>query len=163
MVNCDYYFDHIGTCGAGKNFATITPNGDIYACHRFYFNEHSEKYKLGDIYNGFIQNETSCLLEDYSVDDMEQCLECDCYQFCDRCIAENNEATNNIMKPSEKRCKIYNIIFNSILTYITKHYPEKLLNYDEENKIAKPVHTPIYQYKLPLVKFKNGSEVNEKG
>lgn len=85
-------------CGAGKNFVTITANGDLYPCHQFYFNDPEHETKIGDIFNGifepsrelfvvYSENDLSC----HSID-----KECDAYH-CYKCIGDNFTKNGSIL------------------------------------------------------------------
>lgn len=77
-------------CGAGKNFITITANGEIYPCHSFYYNDPEKTTKIGDIWNG-IDEPTREIFIKYDNSDIscaKECPDCDAYQ-CYRCIADN--------------------------------------------------------------------------
>lgn len=77
-------------CGAGKNFCTITSNGDIYPCHQIYYKDEEHSTKLGNIYTG-VSKMKKKLYDDYNYTDLscyQDNPECDCFD-CYRCIADN--------------------------------------------------------------------------
>ncbi|KFZ25911.1 MAG: hypothetical protein KQ78_01867 [Candidatus Izimaplasma bacterium HR2] len=74
-------------CGAGKNFVTITANGEIYPCHHFYFNDPNKETKIGDLDNG-LDEAARRIYIDYDGTDLtceKNCPNNSCY----RCIAQN--------------------------------------------------------------------------
>lgn len=96
-------------CGAGYDFCTITPSGEIYPCHRFYSEFESERDefrlgKLGDDYAAidakrqfFIDYKTTNLLGTKS------CGTCNNFT-CYRCIAANYAKTRNCLLVNPSYC-----------------------------------------------------------
>lgn len=77
-------------CGAGKNFVSITANGEIYPCHSFYYNDPEKSTKIGDVWKG-IEEPKRKIFVDYGNEDMscdKDCPGCEAYH-CYRCIADN--------------------------------------------------------------------------
>ena len=95
-------------CGAGRNYCAITPNGDIYPCHRFYFE--GRKYRIGNINDEdpqHLDNRTMFTQLNrgsyFGADDFcEKCDNMNCY----RCIAANELATGVITMILPEYCKI---------------------------------------------------------
>jgi uncharacterized protein len=67
-------------CSAGKNLFTVSPEGDIYFCHRFVGNE---QYKIGDIYKGFFEDNKIRKVSMHSnVDNDPRCKKCFARYLC---------------------------------------------------------------------------------
>lgn len=74
-------------CGAGKNYVTITADGEIYPCHQIYFNDPEKTTLIGDIFNG-IDNDKRRIFLEYENKDLNCNKDCKNYQ-CFRCLAAN--------------------------------------------------------------------------
>lgn len=86
----------IAPCGAGKNFVTITANGEIYPCHQIYFNDPNKETKIGHIWNG-INNAKRRIYLDYDYTDLSCPDDCE-HTLCYRCIAVNRMVNGSILK-----------------------------------------------------------------
>lgn len=77
-------------CGAGKNFISITAEGDFYPCHFFYFySNNKQKMKIGDVYNGINENaEQRKLFLTYDKDKVSCPSSCE-HVNCYRCMGSN--------------------------------------------------------------------------
>lgn len=125
-------------CDAGSETFTLAPNGRIYICPAFYF-DNPESY-VGTLDNG-INVKNSQLLE---LENAPICSVCDVFD-CSRCKYLNKKMTNEINIPSKIQCIIshvereksrklqniirkYNYEFKNILKKINYNDPlEKLL------------------------------------
>jgi uncharacterized protein len=136
LANCERALTSNGICGAGKNFGSFTPSGEIYACHRFYFNKNRD-FKVGTVDEGFIHNAKTELLEEYTRDNIIGCTECDAYEFCDRCIASNFGENYDILMPTDDNCEVNKSVFFGTYNYI-KTYRPWMTNYEPQpiTKIA---------------------------
>lgn len=89
--------EHGRSCGAGMEFVAITPSGEIYPCHQFYFEKKARTEKIGDLETGIIEEKKS-FYESYNVKELSclkennQCKNFGCY----KCIAENFVRTGDI-------------------------------------------------------------------
>jgi radical SAM protein with 4Fe4S-binding SPASM domain len=92
---CTFCLDdpHI-PCGAGKNYISITADGDIYPCQRLYF--YDKNTKCGSIETGIEETELQQTLENYTAEDMscKNCTHVNCY----RCPAVNYEINKDPLK-----------------------------------------------------------------
>ena len=86
-------------CDAGENTYALAPNGRIYICPAFYFD--NEDSHIGDLDHG-INIKNSQLLE---LENAPICSLCDSYQ-CLRCKYLNKKLTNEISIPSKIQCRI---------------------------------------------------------
>lgn len=115
--------DNGGVCGAGKNFCTVTPSGDLYACHRFYF-QNNRDFKVGTLSGGFIQDDAKLdLLEKYNKDNIIGCKECMSYEMCDRCIAANYGENFDVFLPGESSCNTHTAIFSAFKDFCIDYRP----------------------------------------
>lgn len=100
-------------CGAGKNFISITANGDLFPCHQIYFNDPEKITKIGTLDTGIDEAKRSLFLH-YDNNDLS-CAKldptCDAYH-CYRCIAENFQQNGSILSVVDcggVRCKMSKI------------------------------------------------------
>ncbi|MDR3563305.1 MAG: SPASM domain-containing protein [Negativicutes bacterium] len=156
IASCEKQLASNGTCGAGKNFATVTPAGELYACHRFYFNKNRD-FKVGSLDGGFISSAKTDLLEEYTRDNVVGCTECDAFELCDRCIAANFGENYDVLMPTDANCAVYTSLFFAVFNYMKIHRPWTI-NYKPKDivKIAAPPPGAtamdfVFQYVLPLV------------
>ncbi len=89
-------------CDAGINSFSLAPNGRIYMCPAFYFNDpDSHVGTLED--NVTIKNPQLLLLENAPI-----CSACDVFN-CDRCKYLNKKMTNELNIPSKIQCVVSHI------------------------------------------------------
>lgn len=93
-------------CDAGNTTFTLAPNGKIYICPAFYFDD-PESY-IGDLDNGIkIKNPQLMEFETAGI-----CHECDAYQ-CRRCKFLNKKLTNEYNIPSKIQCVVSHLERNA--------------------------------------------------
>lgn len=89
-------------CDAGNESFALAPNGKIYICPAFYFD--NPENNIGDLDSGInIKNE---YLLDFEFAPI--CKECDAYH-CNRCKFLNKKLTDEINTPSKNQCLISHI------------------------------------------------------
>lgn len=89
-------------CNAGINSITLAPNGKVYLCPAFYFND--AKSSIGNFSDGItIANKQLLSLEKSPI-----CLNCDVYH-CKRCIFDNKNGTREFNIPTALQCRISHI------------------------------------------------------
>ncbi|NLI11741.1 MAG: radical SAM peptide maturase, CXXX-repeat target family [Peptococcaceae bacterium] len=89
-------------CGAGINTFSLAPNGKIYICPAFYFDNPDNH--IGTLVDG-IKIKNSQLLQ---VENAPICLVCDVYN-CRQCKYLNKKLTNEFNTPSKIQCVISHI------------------------------------------------------
>lgn len=90
-------------CDAGVNSYTLAPNGKIYICPAFYF-ENADKYSIGDLNNGFVFKYGECLYNNK----FPGCSGCKNYN-CRRCLYLNKMMTNEYSISPDIQCKVSNL------------------------------------------------------
>ncbi len=90
-------------CDAGVNSYTLAPNGKIYICPAFYF-ENADKYSIGDLDNGFVFKYGECLYNNK----FPGCSGCKNYN-CRRCLYLNKMMTNEYSISPDIQCKVSNL------------------------------------------------------
>ena len=126
------------TCEAGKAFCSVSANGDIYTCHRTYFQNRS--FKLGNVFEGIIDNDSrKAFFEAYRSDmhsDNINCGKCENTE-CKICLAANYEKYGDVLKCNPLACSMYKAKWNFITE--TKKKLDKLcnkLNYNKCNEMT---------------------------
>jgi len=92
-------------CGCGTEYVAITPDGDIFPCHRF---AGMDDFKLGNVLDNF---ETKQELVDYfkksTVLNKPECEKCWAKYYCSGgCAANNFNCHGDILKPHEVSCEM---------------------------------------------------------
>jgi uncharacterized protein len=125
-------------CGAGVNSLALAPNGRIYICPAFYFNNENDYVgTLDDAVN--IKNGHLLKLENAPV-----CSKCDAYN-CLRCKFKNQKLTNEIHIPSGIQCRLSHLERSKAAVLQEKLLELKLT--DSSNLIRElPYNDPIEQF-----------------
>lgn len=100
------HFDKVSGCSAGQNLIAVDTQGNIYACHRFFFYNIDKRKEviLGNILEGITQNNRR---EQYIGIDYSKISS----NPCQICIAANHSCTEDIYKmPNDYGTKFMNII-----------------------------------------------------
>lgn len=98
-ITDDFYNKKMDNCGSGEKTYALAPNGKIYPCPRFYF-EDKNSY-IGDLECGIQKPEEKI----FELEKAPICKQCDAYH-CDRCVYLNKKFTKEYNTPSHKQCMI---------------------------------------------------------
>ncbi|MBU5227112.1 radical SAM peptide maturase, CXXX-repeat target family [Clostridium senegalense] len=90
------------SCDSGKHTFTLAPNGKIYVCPAFYYDD--EMNYIGSLDDG-IENINKKELKLYDSLHFPQCEKCDVYH-CKRCTFKNKKTTYECNTPSDEQCII---------------------------------------------------------
>ena len=135
----------ISDCGSGINSFAVAPNGKIYLCPAFYFNNVNDT--IGDLKNG-IRIEREKLLH---VENSKICSNCDSYQ-CKRCLYLNKKMTTEINTPPKIQC-----VVSHIERSISRDLELKLI----KNDLLDPLNfINKIHYLDPLDKIKNTERID---
>ncbi len=97
-------YKRISGCGAGHEYAAITPEGDIYPCHQFVGNE---KFKMGNIFNGEMRNDIGEEFKEATIYQKPKCRKCWARFYCSGgCQANNYNFNGDIHEPYELGCEL---------------------------------------------------------
>ncbi len=105
-------------CSAGFSSFTVNYKGDIYPCHRFYYYNVGNIYKLGDINTGITYSKRSLMCEVNNLDKFSTtCKECNpiVRQRCHICIASNTRAYGNFYSISNDYCSLMKELYYILL------------------------------------------------
>lgn len=98
-ITDDLYNTSMDNCGAGEKNYALSPDGKIYPCPKFYF-EDKNSY-IGDLELGINKPKEKL----FEFNKAPICNECDVYH-CDRCVYLNKKFTNEYNTPSYMQCKV---------------------------------------------------------
>ncbi|HBH1281310.1 TPA: thioether cross-link-forming SCIFF peptide maturase [Clostridioides difficile] len=93
-------------CGAGNEYLSVTPNGDIYPCHQFVGNE---EFKMANIFDEEIAlpENLKNMFREAHVYTKEECKQCWNKFYCSGgCHANAINFNNDISKPYELGCEM---------------------------------------------------------
>ncbi len=94
----------VSACGAGNEYFSVTPNGDIFPCHQFASNPH---YKMGNVFIGELNKEIREKFKNSSLYTKEKCKDCFAKYHCSGgCAANNVNFNGDINKPYEITCEM---------------------------------------------------------
>ncbi len=92
----------VSACGAGNEYFSVVPNGDIYPCHQF---AGEEKWKMGNVFEGKIDPEKRALFADSCLFTRKKCGSCFAKFICSGgCNANNYHFNGDINEPYEITC-----------------------------------------------------------
>ncbi|NLL18229.1 MAG: thioether cross-link-forming SCIFF peptide maturase, partial [Clostridia bacterium] len=91
-------------CGAGFEYLAVTPEGDLYPCHQFVGRT---EYKLGDVWQGLVNEAVSQSFRDAHIYNKEACSRCWARFLCSGGCHANADAHNGtLLEPYEMGCRL---------------------------------------------------------
>ena len=91
-------------CGAGYEYAAVTPEGDVYPCHQFVG---KEEYRMGNVCDGTFNKEISDEFMGYNICTRESCKKCWAKFYCSGgCSAANLNMNGNLEESYELGCEM---------------------------------------------------------
>lgn len=91
-------------CGAGCEYLSVAPNGDIYPCHQFVGHE---EYKMGNLKDGEINQTIRQTFEGCNVYTKPDCRDCFAKFYCSGgCMANACLINGDINKPHKISCEL---------------------------------------------------------
>ncbi len=92
----------VSACGAGNEYFSVTPNGDIYPCHQF---AGDEKFLMGNVYDGNIDGRIRSQFVENSLFTRKGCENCFAKYICSGgCSANNYHFEGDVNKPYTLTC-----------------------------------------------------------
>ncbi len=114
-------FSHQPLCGVGYDNCCITANGDVYPCAGW------QDYVLGNVYQQSLKeiwenSEKIKRLRRVTQGSFPKCLECEAFDFCNRCLVRNyNESNGDMFAIPKHFCDIAFLNMR-----LVKEYEQKL-------------------------------------
>ncbi len=97
-------YKRISGCGAGHEYVSITPEGDIYPCHQFIGNK---KFIMGNIIEGTFDESLGYEFKEAHVYNKPKCRACWARFYCSGgCQANNYNFNEDIHVPYDIGCKM---------------------------------------------------------
>lgn len=91
-------------CGAGAEYISVTPEGDIYPCHQFVGDE---KFIMGNLNDGIVRSELREVFKSSNVFTKEDCRDCWAKFYCSGgCHANAYYNNGTITKPYKLGCEM---------------------------------------------------------
>ncbi|MEG1645838.1 MAG: thioether cross-link-forming SCIFF peptide maturase [Clostridia bacterium] len=91
-------------CGAGCEYLSVTPNGDIYPCHQF---AEENGYLIGNVLKGDFCLDISEQFSKNIVTQKEECQKCFAKYYCSGgCAANNTHYAGNMQNPYKISCEM---------------------------------------------------------
>lgn len=95
-------YKRIAACGAGFEYGAVTPDGDIYACHRL---AGEEKFKMGSVFEEGFNMDLAREMKQNNVTTMDKCKNCWAKFFCSGgCPATAYFSNGTIREPDGTSC-----------------------------------------------------------
>ena len=94
----------VSACGAGNEYFSVLPNGDLYPCHQF---ASDKEFYLGNVWEGIIHPEIRETFKNSCLFTREKCGDCFAKFICSGgCNANNYHFNGDINKPYEVTCEM---------------------------------------------------------
>ncbi len=91
-------------CGAGCEYAAITPSGQIYPCHQFASNK---DYLIGNVLTGEFDRSVTAKFKDNTILKKDDCKECWAKYYCSGgCAANSVNFNGSLLKPVKVSCAL---------------------------------------------------------
>ena len=104
LYNSPCIFKRLNACGAGFEYAAVTPDGELFACHRL---AGIPGFRMGDVEKGEMDISLANRMKDNNVLSMEKCLGCWARFFCSGgCPATAYFSNGRIDEPDENACRL---------------------------------------------------------
>ena len=97
-------YKRLSGCGAGCEYISVTPWGDIYPCHQFVG---QPEYKLGSLTEGIVNTELRKKFHDCNVYSKPECRDCFAKYYCSGgCMANSQHFTGSIYGAYKTGCEL---------------------------------------------------------
>lgn len=97
-------YKRLTACGAGFEYGAVTPDGDIFACHRL---AGEEQFKMGTVDDSEFNMALADKMRENSVENIEKCRSCWAKYFCSGgCPATAYFTNGSIDNPDDRACRM---------------------------------------------------------
>ena len=94
----------VSACGAGNEYFSVLPNGDLYPCHQF---ASDKEFYLGNVWEGIVHPEIRETFKNACLFTREECGDCFAKFICSGgCNANNYHFNGDINKPYGVTCEM---------------------------------------------------------
>ncbi len=94
----------VSACGAGNEYFSVVPNGDIYPCHQF---AGDPKWKIGDVFEGKLDPAIRAKFANSCLFTRKKCGDCFAKFICSGgCSANNYHYNGDIEEPYRMTCEM---------------------------------------------------------
>lgn len=94
----------VSACGAGNEYFSVTPNGDIFPCHQF---ASDPEFRMGNVFEGKLDEKIRNIFRNANLFTREKCKDCFAKYHCSGgCPANNIHFSGDINKPYEITCEM---------------------------------------------------------
>ncbi len=105
LKNGPCVYKRIAGCGSGVEYMAVTPNGDLYPCHRFVGDD---EFKLGSVFDGVQNTKVRDGFRSCNVYSKKECEDCWASMYCSGgCAANSYYATGDINGIYEYGCELF--------------------------------------------------------
>ena len=92
----------VSACGAGNEYFSVTPNGDLYPCHQF---AGDKDFRMGSVFEGITRNDLREKFQNSCLFTRKKCDGCFAKYICSGgCSANNYHFNGDIDAPYETTC-----------------------------------------------------------
>ena len=92
----------VSACGAGNEYFSVVPNGDIYPCHQF---AGDNKWKMGSVFEGTLDEKIRSKFAESCLFTRKKCENCFAKFICSGgCSANNSHYNGDIEEPYAMTC-----------------------------------------------------------
>ena len=94
----------VSACGAGNEYFSVTPNGDLYPCHQF---AGDENFKMGNVEEGITRKDIREKFKNSCLFTRKKCENCFAKFICSGgCSANNYHFNGDVDEPYETTCEM---------------------------------------------------------
>ena len=94
----------VSACGAGNEYFSVVPNGDIYPCHQF---AGDSEFRMGSVNDGSFDTDIARFFAENNLTKKPACLNCWAKYYCSGgCAANAIKYGGGINKPYELSCEL---------------------------------------------------------
>lgn len=92
----------VSACGAGNEYLSVVPNGDLYPCHQF---AGEARWRMGSVFEGKIDGKIRALFAESCLFTRKKCADCFAKYICSGgCSANNYHYNGDINEPYGMTC-----------------------------------------------------------